>query len=366
MGRLQTLSVTQQQCKGHVSTALVIEHHVKLPLTIVVGLFGALAFALLQLPIPWLLGSLCSCAVAVRLSLPLAAIPDVPERLMRVAIGVSLGPAVAASINNNAGDLPFAVPAAVIVTMATALAGMRWFQARADLSRAAAFLSAVPGGLSVFFGLSNKVGERAQILLAHTIRVVIVVVFISLLARTLGIAVEDTSLLTSLDWRSEASPLVLLALVAVNFLVAEKLKIAGGHVIIPMLTTAAIAVTTDVPVESPRIVQSVAMLVFGAVLGRQLASSPAGENSRVALAATGFSVLAIAFVAFIAQMLSMVSASGFLVLFLALAPGGIAEVSLIAAALGLDAGLVALLHSCRFLFIVALGPLVFAWINRDS
>ena len=276
---------------------------------------------------------------------------------MRVVIGVSLGPAVATSIDNNAADLPFAVTCAVVVTMITALIGMRWFETRTNLLRPAAFLSALPGGLSVFLGLSGSVDYRAQILLAHTIRVVIVVVFISLLARILGVAVQDEPLLTSLNWRSDADPLVLVALVIATFAIAERLNIAGGHVIIPMLITAALAANTAIPVESPEIVQSLAMLVFGAVLGRQVAGAPAVGHKRLAIAATLFSAFAITFVAVAALLLSTISTQGFLVLFLALAPGGIAEVSLVALALGLDAGLVALLHSCRFLFIVVIGPI---------
>ncbi len=335
-------------------------------LTLVVGLSGAIFFAVLQLPIPWLLGSMFACAIAVKMSVPLAPVPGLPERVMRVVIGVSLGPAVASSINYNAADLPFAITSAVVVTMATAIIGMYWFQWYTKLQRPTAFLSALPGGLSVFLGLSSDVGDRNQILLAHTIRVVIVVVFISLMARVLGVAMQDAPVLASLNWRSDAAPLVLLALVLVNFVVAERLNIAGGHVIIPMLTTAALAATTSVPVDSPEIVQSIAMLVFGAVLGQQFAGAPAADNKRVAMAAVLFSVFAIVFVAVVALMLSTVTAQGFLVLFLALAPGGIAEVSLVALALGVDAGLVALLHSCRFLFIVLIGPLAFARLGKEK
>lgn len=337
----------------------------RLLLTLATGLLGALLFAVLQLPIPWLLGSMFSSALAMRLAVPMAPIPEFPERVMRVVIGVTLGPAVAASVNSNAADLPWAAVAAIVVTLLTAGIGMRWFEWRAGLSRPSAFLASLPGGLSVLFGLSNSLDDRPRILLAHTVRVVIVVVFISLLARVLGVTTVDAPLSAGLNWRSEAAPLVLLALVVVNFALAEYLRVAGGHVIIPMLVTAVIAASTSIPVDSPELLQSIAMLVFGTVLGMQLGAAPGQENRVLVLTAISFSFFAIALVAVVALSVAAVSSQTFLVLFLALAPGGIAEVSLVALALGLDAGLVALLHSCRFLLIVFIGPFASNWLTRS-
>jgi len=285
---------------------------------------------------------------------------------MRVAIGVSLGPAVASSISLNSSDLPFAISSAFLVTLLTALGGMYWFRAQTNLSGSSAFLSALPGGLSVFLGLSSNISDRPQILLIHTIRVVIVVVFISLMARVIGIPVQDAPLMASLNWQGGSNPLLLLVLLIANFAIAEKLDIAGGHVIIPMLTTAALVASTPIALVIPAIVQSVAMLIFGVVIGQQIADLPIGENKRLVSAGVVFSALAILLVALIAWGLSGMLTHGFLVLFLALAPGGIAEVSLVALALGLDAGLVAMIHSCRFLFIVVVGPFAYRWFDGDG
>jgi len=137
-------------------------------------------------------------------------------------------------------------------------------------------------------------------------------------------------------------------------------------VIIPMLTTAALVASTPIALVIPAIVQSVAMLIFGVVIGQQIADLPIGENKRLVSAGVVFSALAILLVALIAWGLSGMLTHGFLVLFLALAPGGIAEVSLVALALGLDAGLVAMIHSCRFLFIVVVGPFAYRWFDGDG
>ena len=51
---------------------------------------------------------------------------------------------------------------------------------------------------------------------------------------------------------------------------------------------------------------------------------------------------------------------------LAFAPGGLAEMSLIALALGVDVAYVATHHVVRIFFIVALAPLVFRLLRRGT
>jgi len=338
----------------------------RLLLSVVLGICGSIVAVWLQLPIPWLLGSLFVCALALGIGLPLGHLPNTLERWMRVAIGVSLGPSVATSVTNSAGDLPFAITAAVVVTTLTVVMGTRWFESRTSLGRPSAFLTALPGGLSMLLAMAGDVGNRAQVLLAHTVRVVFVVVSISLLARVLGVPPEADPLMASLDWSNETSPITLTVLIVVSFFIAERLHIAGGHVIFPMILTAFLTGFTDIALEPPMIVKTVAMLVFGIVLGCEVASGPRGSYARLSAASVIFTIVVMLFGAAIAWGLTQVIDQSFLVLFLALAPGGIAEVSLIALALGLDAGLVALVHSCRFLYIILAGPIGLRWLLKRA
>ena len=329
-----------------------------------IGIAGALIAVVVRLPIPWMLGALFACAAATVAGWPVRALPNVVERWMRVAIGVSLGPYVAASLTRSGEHLPLAIAAAVgIVTLSVAL-GTRWFARRGPLPRPAAFLTALPGGLSMLLAMAGDIGNRAQVLMAHTVRVVFVVVSISLLARALGIPPVTAPFADSLQLTSAASPWLLVALIVGGFLLAERLRIAGGHVLFPMILTALLAGLTDWSLDTPPIVKTVALLTFGIVLGCEVAGGPRESYGRLFRASILFTVAFMAAAAGLALGLDAATGLGFLVLFLALAPGGIAEVSLVALALGLDAGLVALVHACRFLYIILAGPVGLALLTR--
>ncbi len=136
-------------------------------LSVSLGVGGGLIALLLHFPIPWMLGSLIACALARLGGLPVRSLPSVLERWMRVAIGVSLGPSVASSMQRSGADLPFAIAAALGVTTLTVVIGMPWFERLAKLPRPAAFLSALPGGLSMLLALAGDSGNRAEVLMVH-------------------------------------------------------------------------------------------------------------------------------------------------------------------------------------------------------
>ncbi len=305
---------------------------------------------------PWLIGSLAACALGSRGGLPLGAPPPVWERLARVAIGVSLGPYIAASVTGQHERIGPVVLAALVLTIATVALGTLWFERRLRLPRPAAYLTAMPGGLSMLLAMAGDVAERPVVLLAHTVRVVMVVAFMSLLARFLGIPPVAAPLLSTLELANGTSWWLLLSLVAVFFGFAERVKVPGGHVIVTMAGTALLAGFTELAIAPPEIVKTVAMLVFGVTLGLEVAGGSRERYAATFAAAAAFTTVVLAVAALLAEGLAVSVGTPFLVVFLALAPGGIAEVSLVALALGLDAGLVALVHACRFLFIVVAGP----------
>ena len=107
------------------------------------------------------------------------------------------------------------------------------------------------------------------------------------------------------------------------------------------------------------------MLVFGSILGHELGSGPRQEYPKLAGGSLLFTAVAFLFGAVLALVFGEFTGFGFLTLFLALAPGGIAEVSLIALALGLDVGVIAMIHLFRFLFIMVIGPFGLHKINNQ-
>ncbi len=327
-------------------------------LTLVVGVAGAVFAHWLSIPIPWLIGSMIVCGIFTTSGVRLAAPPRKLELWMRVIIGVSLGPSVANSLSSNIAQLPFAIVSAVVLTTLLVILGTWWFEKRTQLTRPLAYIAAMPGGLSFLIAIASAFGDkRPLIALIHTVRVVSLIIIVSLLARYTGIHDQDSSLLNAFAMTLHWHWLLLAVLVVVSFTVAEVTRIAGGHVLVPMVLTTVFIMVTGIEPIMPEIAKTVAMLTFGIMLGCELGSGPRQHYMKLGVASVLYTLAALLIAAGMALLLQAFIDQPAMAIFLALAPGGIAEVSLIALALDLDAGMIALVHTCRFSFIMLLGPL---------
>jgi len=109
---------------------------------------------------------------------------------------------------------------------------------------------------------------------------------------------------------------------------------------------------------------AIAQVVIGSAVGCRFAGMRAAELGRAMLTAVGATAimlgLAAAFVMGLAPLLGVPAAA----MLLALAPGGLAEMSLISLALGLDVAYIATHHVVRILLVVGLVPFAKRWPRR--
>ncbi len=336
----------------------------KLFLTIAVAVIGGAIAAVIHAPIPWLLGSLLITAVVTGAGVGLRQLATPIEKWMRVLIGTALGPSVANSLSSFGGSTVLSVLASVLAIVALVIGGSWFFKRFLTMTRGEAFLCSLPGGLSFMMALADDArvatpGSRPRIALVHTVRVVSLVLFVSFIAFFLG---TDKPQGSFTDWFlsglvADVQLLLLLAVVLISGVLANTLKIAGGHVTIPLVISSLVYATGLIDIAMPQLVITVAMLTFGSILGCELGSGPHSEYPRLATGSIMFTAVAFVLSAMLALLFGRITGIGFLTLFLALAPGGIAEVALIALSLGLDVGLIAMVHLCRFMFIMLVGPL---------
>lgn len=332
--------------------------------TIAIAVLGGAVAALLNAPIPWLLGSLLLTAVVTGCGIPLQKLSSPVEKWMRVLIGTAMGVSVAESLTEFAGSTALSIVASVVSVVVLVVAGSWFFKRFLTMTRAEAFLCSLPGGLSFMLALADDTrvtapGSRPRIVLVHTVRVVSLVLFISLIAFFLGTERQQDSFAEwftdgwVLDWQL----LMLLAIAMISSALAKTLSIAGGEVTVPLVISGLAYMTGIVDIELPQIVITLAMLCFGSIIGCEIGSGPLKEYPRLAGGSIIYTAAAFMLAALFALLFGEVTGFGFLNLFLALSPGGIAEVALIAISLGLNVGLIALVHLCRFLFIMLVGPL---------
>lgn len=342
-------------------------------LTIAIAATGGAIAVIVNAPIPWLLGSLLLTAISTGVGFRLQQLPVTLEKWMRVIVGVALGLPVAGSLGDLGSATLLAVGASLVSVLILAAVGFVFFQRWLNLSGGEAFLSALPGGLSFMMALADSLrladsSSRPRVALIHTVRVVSLVLFISLIAILLGTDLQKGDFLGWFDY-GQSAPwqwLKLVIVVALSMWLAQTFSIAGGHVTIPLVLSSVVYAFGIVTIPMPQFVITTAMSVFGCILGCEIGYGPRREYTRLAGGSLAFTSVAFAISALFALALSELTGFGFLTLFLALSPGGIAEVSLIALALGLDAGVVAMVHLSRFLLIMLIGPTGLRLVDRKD
>ena len=235
--------------------------------------------------------------------------------------------------------------------------GFFYFKRSSGLSDLPSFMASLPGGLTFLMSLSDNLGESfPKVALIHTVRVVFLISFFSVFSFLAGfekVNTSNTELAFSLDpmlWQVFAFAFIMKAF-------SDRVNIGGGQIIFPMIGSAFFYSQNLLQVSVPNIAYAMAMVCFGVDIGYRLNQAPLNTYFPYIKSSLVFSAFAVISALLISLGLSKPFEVHYFLLFLSLAPGSIAEISVIAMALGFDAGLVAIIHTFRFLLIMLIGSL---------
>lgn len=245
------------------------------------------------------------------------------------------------------------------------------FLRRAGYDRATAFFSALPAGLTEMTAVGSDNGGNPQtIALTHTVRVFIVAFAIPFLMVTFS-GYDRPGPTSAIPRDVSLFDIGLLSTCCiVGLWLGLKMKFPAGALAGPLILSALVHVSGLTASSPPDVLIASAQVVLGASVGSRF--------SGLTLATTG-KTLGLAIVVTI----GMITLSGFgaiilgpilginpMALLLALAPGGVTEMSLMALALDQDIAFVTTHHIVRIALIVMIGPVAFAalerWRTRNS
>ncbi len=341
---------------------------VRLAFSIALGAVGGAVFYYFNFPLAWMLGSMTITTIAALAGAPVTL--HMPLRLsMTAVLGTLLGSAFTPQILQqlqhwSAG----AVTVAVFVTVMTGLAV--WFLVRiGGMNRVTAFFSGTPGGLGemTLVGEQNG-GDPRTIALVHAIRIFVVVLLLPLfLAGMADLDIPNTARVLAGRPAAAGSDLAILAACAVvGYILGQKLPLPGGQVFIPMMVSAAAYLAGFVDGRPPAELIAIAQVVIGSAIGARFVNLDLRATAKPIMlgvvSALGMLTMAAAFAYVMAPYLGLPMYA----LLLALSPGGLAEMSLIALALDVDTAFVATMHLVRILLIVTLAPTIFRLISRKT
>lgn len=314
---------------------------------------GCLAFVL-GLPLPWMLGALFATMAAA-----LAGLPVLPPNRIRPAtvavIGVLLGARFTPEIVSVMGGwtLSLGLLALYLVVVASVTVPLYRFAGKADWQTA--YLSGLPGGLAemVELGEERKADVRT-IILAHTLRIVLTIALIALWFRVIkGEAVGSLPDFGGAPLTLFDAAVLLFCAVAGSY-GGRLARLPAPTFLGPMILSAVLH-ATDVTASAPPLpIVIAAQVILGTVLGCRFL----GTQKATLLPALGLSLVATLATLAIALAFALLiqQTSGLPVdqIILALAPGGLTEMGLIALAINADVAFVALHHVVRILIVLVL------------
>lgn len=335
--------------------------------TLGAGLLGGALFQWIGLPMPWLLGAIVGSGASAMAGLP-AALP----RWLRDGVLVILGLMIGSTIHQNTLALVTRWPmtmAAVAVYVLLCTSGMYLVLRRfGGFDPVTAYFSAAPGGFIAMTVIGGAFGGRERsIALTHAVRIVLVI-FTVVLSYHLLLGVNASPQKTNVTALAltplQGGALVLIGII--GWTVGRCLRLPSSAMLGPLLLMGAVQLAGFHPPAMPRLPLLIAEVVLGSGIGADFAGATLRElrqSITISLLATAVMLaLSLAF----SLMLQPMTGIPIDALFLALSPGGLSGISLIALALGIEPAFVTAHNVLRILMILLAGPLVFRLIRRSS
>jgi membrane AbrB-like protein len=136
---------------------------------------GAVAFYLLGLPLPLLLGPMFACLLAALLKAPLKGVPVVSEA-MRTVLGVAVGASITPELIDRIDTMAISVAFVPLFVLAIGAIGYPYFRRLCGFDAPTAYYCAMPGGLQDMLVFGIEAGGNARALsLVHATRVLVIV-----------------------------------------------------------------------------------------------------------------------------------------------------------------------------------------------
>ena len=327
---------------------------------------GVWGFHLAGLPLPWLLGPIFACLLAALAGLPLGGIGwlnDAMRTILGVAVGASLTPEIALG-------LPALWPTLVLIpamTVVIGLVGIPYFRALCGYDPPTAYYAAMPGGLQDMLAFGEEAGGNLRALaLIHATRVMVIVVALPFLLK--GVWDADLSGLPGAP--AAALPPAELAWMALAALagwrVARRAGLPGAAILGPLLAAGALSLGGVITSRPPAEAIWAAQFFIGMTIGANYAGITAAELRRDVLAAVGFCGILIGLTVAFVEPIVLLGLAPAREALLAFAPGGQAELAVLALVVGADMAFVVAHHLIRLFAVILGAPLVARWLGGTA
>jgi uncharacterized protein len=326
--------------------------------TLAIATAGVAVFWLLGLPLPFLFGPMAACLIAALAGARLQGMGQVgiaARTILGVAVGATVTPALV-------GQLPVMAASLALVPVYIALIGLigvPFFRHVCRFDPPTAYYAAMPGGLQdmVIFG-QEAGGDVRALSLIHATRVLIVVSLAPVLLTGLyGVSLTEPIGAPAVSLPpSEMAIMVLAALI--GWKGGERIGLFGASILGPMIVTAALSLAGVIHYRPPAEAILAAQYFIGLMIGVHYVGVTLRELRYDVAAGTAFAVVLAVLAAGFTAIVTYAGLAAPVEAFLAFAPGGQAEMTVLAIVAGADLGFVIVHHVVRIILVITGSPVV--------
>jgi uncharacterized protein len=327
----------------------------------VLGSIGGYAFTKLNVPLPWLLGSLLVTTGCSFARLPVA-MPRPIRTISTTVLGVLLGSRITPDYFQDLSQWSVSVAAVLLFVLVSTSTCYVYLRRIGNYKSVDAFFGAVPGGLNDMTLIGSQMGADERVVaLVHGCRLLLTV---ALMPAFLLVFAEAHVVTRSSDYGAGApldawgAGLMILSAVS-GGLVTTWLRLPGGALIGPMAIYGALTLAGWTDAVPPGWLVAVAQVVAGAAIGVRFRNTPYGDLIRTMLIALGATIIQLNFSLLFAILVNLITGLSIADLILAFAPGGGAEMSLLGLSLGGDIAFITVHSTIRANGSTIMAPLVF-------
>jgi uncharacterized protein len=334
-------------------------------LTLVIASIGGTIFSFLHLPLSWVLGPMLLTTI-LTMTYREAYLPPSCKLFGFFILGISLGLYFVPEMGNVILDnLQYVVIMSFITILLGFMNGL-FYKRFFKLDWITVIFGSIPGGLSQMVEVGRELGGRPEIIaIQQTLRIVLVVVIIPMIM----FITSNSSTSPPVDEKTNVdfiniSFFILLGLGLLGAFLGKVLKMPIPYFTGPLLLISTVSLTGFQLRELPTSILHLAQIFIGISIGTNFSKSNFSEYRKYILLGLLSAISLTAMSLLLAFLLKIWGDIDLFSAILSTAPGGVAEMSITAVAIGANVPLVAAFQVFRMILAVIIVPKIIVVVSR--
>ncbi|WP_245947867.1 AbrB family transcriptional regulator [Billgrantia montanilacus] len=316
-----------------------------------IGALGGLLFQLTGLPLAWMLGPLVANLLVSARGVDVR-IPEGLREAFLGVLGLVLGSQVTPQLAERVLDWPLSAALLLFGVAVSTTAAAAWYR-RCGFDPVSAWYASAPGAMTAMILMGEKCGGDPQrIAIAQSLRIILVVLWLPplfwLWEGGAATQVEETAVVSAHLWMLLMLPLLIV--------LGNRLRLPSASLLAPLLFAAVLSGFDIASLQLPGWGLNVMLWVLGSAIGSRFRGLSRARLGRYLLEAGVATLLALGVLALFAEAIHRLIGVPRDVALLALAPGGIGEMAILAVALDIDPVFVAFHHLLRMVALMVFAP----------